>query len=169
MTSDDVLGVSVVDGDVLIATAAEAVIKTPAKVGPLLRPVAPPPIYCGAGVTSSATPIVLAPRLHLAEGEAARGRMSVVGRRAGDMGERFTVDLILAAYRPIGGTVTLQVAAASQPVGLSETTSSMDAVIVADTAAQTLGVQVTGLASTIMEWTAVCTDLLRTSEIRNAA
>jgi len=95
--------------------------------------------------------------------------------------ERFSTVLEFSAYRDAGGNITLSIAADDQHgarwdttgaaaiVTTVETTAGMDAAVVVDTSAQTLGVQVTGKASTRIVWAAEVEGLVRISEDREYA
>lgn len=129
------------------------------------------------GVTTDASPTDLAPRLLIGERELMRGIISVVGRMYGAIAsERFSTVLEFIAYRNSGGDVQLSIPAddqygvrwdttgAAPIVTTVETTSGMDAVVVRDTSAQTIGVQVTGVAATRIVWTAEIQRLVRVTE-----
>lgn len=175
MTSDNAKAVSMNRGALLIGTAAEAGIYSPALPGrdAIIGHNGGPPLddSKGAadmeGVTTDATPLVLAPRISVGERELVRGWALVMGRMYGASAtERFSTVLEFTAYRDAGGNVTLSIAADDQHgarwdttgaaaiVTTVETTGTMDAAVVVDTTAQTIGVQVTGVAATRIAWLA---------------
>lgn len=175
ITSDNTRAVSMNRGALLIATAAEAGVYSPALPGrdAIIGHNGGPPLDDSKGtadmegVTTDATPLVLAPRISVGERELVRGRALVMGRMYGATAtERFSTVLEFTAYRDAGGNVTLSIAADDQNgvrwdttgtaaiVTTVETTGTMDAAIVVDTTAQTVGVQVTGVAATRIAWLA---------------
>lgn len=83
----------------------------------------------------------------------------VVGRVFGAADtQRLTYRRRAVAYRDAGGNVSVSV----QTLGNNtEVTASADATVVADTMAQTIAPQVTGIDATRIEWTSTLTNVER--------
>jgi hypothetical protein len=181
LTSDTINAVAGAGGFRLMASSAEAVAHSDARNGidemnryPAIERDTD---LVARGVTTDATPLTLAPRLHVGEREQVTGVVHVTGRQYGAAAsERFSTTLRLAAYRDAGGNVTLDIVADDQKgvlydttgtaaiVITDETTAGMDAALVVDTTPQTIAAQVTGVAATRIVWTARFTDIVRISE-----
>lgn len=136
---------------------ADQSLPSPALGGALRR-------FDARGVTVDASPLVLVPRLHVSERETVVVEAVVVGRvHGGADSQRLSYMRRAAAYRDTGGNITLQ--GAVQTVGTdTEVTATADATIVVDTAAQTIAVQVTGIAATRIAWRAYLR-ITRASEV----
>ncbi len=170
LTNDNMRAVASQSGYRLLAGGAQSVALRDAVNGidemTRARPPAPERFIMRA-VTTDATPTNLAPRIPVGERELVRVRATVTARQTGAAGtDRASYEIVTQAFRDAGGNVTLDIAAANQGVAgwgtagpaaitrATETTSTMDAVWVVDTASQTLTVQVTGRSATRLEWTA---------------
>jgi trimeric autotransporter adhesin len=171
LTNDNVQAVGGAAGFRLIAGAAQAVARRDATNGidTMNRYGPRAPVRDGlmrsTGRTTDATPLNLSPRIFVGEREHIRGEVRVIGKMVGAAAtQRCSALMEFVATRDAGGNVTLNLAAANQkdPLwngtaaidGTVETTSTTDAAVVVDTASQTLALQVTGIAATVMAWTA---------------
>jgi hypothetical protein len=116
------------------------------------------------GVTTDATPLALAPRVHIGERETLIVQATIVGRVFGASdGQRIGYQRRATYYRDAGGNVTLQ--GSVQTIGTdTEVTGTADATLLIDTTAQTVTPQVTGVAATRIVWTAT----LETTRISDA-
>jgi hypothetical protein len=104
--------------------------------------------FAGKGYTTDATPLDIA-KLPLAEGELIEWRGSITAR-SDDGTERASYTRVVRAYRDVNGNATL---AGADTLGTDdETTAGMDVAFAADTTAQTIDLQVTGVASTNIQW-----------------
>jgi hypothetical protein len=104
--------------------------------------------FAGKGYTTDATPLDIA-KLPLAEGELIEWRGSITAR-SDDGTERASYTRVVRAYRDVNGNATL---AGADALGTDdETTAGMDVAFAADTTAQTIDLQVTGVASTNIQW-----------------
>lgn len=104
--------------------------------------------WSGAGYTTDATPLDVA-KLPLAEGESVEWSGTVLAR-SDDGSERANYRRIVRAYRDLNGDVTVE---GADTLGTDdETTAGMDVAFAADTTAQTVDLQVTGVASTNIQW-----------------
>jgi hypothetical protein len=123
-----------------------------------------PRLITARGVTTDATPLALAPRLHIGERETLIVQATIVGRVFGAAdGQRIGYQRRATYYRDAGGNVTLQ--GSVQTIGTdTEVTGTADATLLIDTTAQTVTPQVTGVASTRIVWTAT----LETTRIADA-
>lgn len=159
IANDTMRAVSLEGGVIAFATTANAGARRDAVIG-MDRLQATPPIgwapraYRQFGVTIDATPTVLVPRVHVGERETLLLQANIVGRTYGSTDtQRFSFIRRATAYRDASGNVTLHDAV--QVVGEdTEVTTSADATIVVDTLAQTVAVQVTGVAATRIVWRA---------------
>jgi hypothetical protein len=105
--------------------------------------------FSGKGYTTNATPLDIA-KLPLAEGEYIEWRGTITAR-SDDGSERGSYSRVMRAYRDVNGNVTV---AGTDTLGTDdETTAGMDVSFAADTTAQTVDLNVTGVASTNMQWT----------------
>lgn len=181
LTSDTINAVAGAGGFRLMGSSAEAVAHADARNGidemNRYGRVERDTDLVARGVTTDATPLNLAPRLHVGEREKITGVVHVTGRMYGAAAtQRFSTTLRLSAYRDAGGNVTLDIVADDQKgvlydttgtaaiVNTDETTAGMDAALVVDTTPQTIAAQVTGVAATRIVWTARFTDIVRISE-----
>ncbi len=158
LASSDVSVVGMEAGLMLTGTVSNAGVRRDAVIGLDRLPAnetAPwtPRIFRARGVTTDATPLVLAPRLLIAERETVVVRAIIMGRVYGASDtQRLTYERRATYYRDAGGNVTL--AGSVQVVGTDvEVTSTADATLVIDTTAQTVAAQVTGIAATRLVWT----------------
>jgi trimeric autotransporter adhesin len=171
LTNDNIQAVGGAAGFRVIAGTAQAVARRDATNGidAMNRYGPRAPVRDGlmrsTGRTMDATPLNLAPRIFVGEREHIRGEVRVIGKMVGAAAtQRFSALMEFVATRDAGGNITLNLAAANQkdPLwngtaaidGTVETTSTTDAAVVADTASQTLALQVTGIAATTIAWTA---------------
>lgn len=105
--------------------------------------------FSGTGHTDDATPLDIA-KLPLSEGEILEWRGSITAR-SDDGTERASYTRVVRAYRDVNGNATL---AGADTLGTDdETTAGMDVAFAADTTAQTIDLQVTGVASSYIQWT----------------
>jgi trimeric autotransporter adhesin len=169
LTNDNIQAVGGAAGFRLLAGTAQAVarrdavngIDTMNRYGP--RAPVRDGVARSSGRTTDATPAILAPRIHVGEREMIRGEVRVIGRQVGTGAQMFSALMEFVISRLPGGNITLNLAAANQkdPLwngtaaidGTVETTSTTDAAVVVDTASQTFGAQVTGIAATTLFWT----------------
>lgn len=168
LTNDNMRAVASQAGHRLLAGGAEVVAQRDAINGIDVMTRARPPAperFIARGRTTDATPTNLSPRVFVGERELVRFKMRVIGKMVGAAAsERFGTVIDCQAYRDAGGNVTLDIAAASQKLArwngsaavenTSETTSTMEAAFVVDTASQTVAIQVTGKAATVIVWRA---------------
>ena len=168
MASNDVRAVAMEGGVLAIGTAANAGARRGAIIGLDRLPgnasgATPTRVMRAAGVTSNATPLVLSPRLFVAERETLTVLATFVGRVVGASdGQRIVYRRRATFFRDAGGNVTLQ--GAVEALGTdTEVTSTADGTLVVDTASQTVAAQVTGVATTSIAWT-VRFDVERNSE-----
>ncbi|WP_188263190.1 hypothetical protein [Azospirillum tabaci] len=171
-TSDAVRSVSLRGGALLIGTGAEVGFVADAVPGKEAifagdaRPVGSG--FSARGVTTDATPLDLASRIFVGERETVLVEARIIGRVYGVADtERLTYVRRATCYRDAGGNVTLQ--GAAQNVGSdTEVTSTADASLIIDTAAQTIAARVTGVAGKRIRWEASIT-VTRISEENNYA
>lgn len=150
LTSDDVNHVAAAGGMLLLGSAAEAGFIMPAVVGKeavlapgAAPPVADPPITV---VAVDATPVDVAPRLHVGERELVMVESRFVGRVHGPVdGERLSYVRRATVYRDAGGVVTLQ--GGVQTIGTdTEVTATADLTLVLDTINNTVTERLSGVA-----------------------
>jgi hypothetical protein len=146
-------------GALMVGTAANAGVRRDAITGLDRMQAAPrapfsPRRITARGVTTDATPLALAPRLHIGERETLIVQATIVGRVFGASdGQRISYQRRATYYRDAGGNVTLQ--GSVQTIGTdTEVTGTADATLLIGTAAQTVTPQVTGVASTRIVWIA---------------
>ncbi len=168
MASNDVRAVAMEGGVLAIGTAANAGARRGAIIGLDRLPgnasgATPTRVMRAAGVTSNATPLVLSPRLFVAERETLTVLATFVGRTVGGSDtQRITYRRRGTFFRDAGGNVTVQ--GSVEALGTdTEVTSTADGTLVVDTASQTVAAQVTGVATTSIAWT-VRFDVERNSE-----
>jgi hypothetical protein len=156
-------------GALMVGTTANAGVRRDAITGLDRMQAAPrapfaPRRITARGVTTDATPLALAPRLHIGERETLIVQAAIVGRVFGAAdGQRIGYQRRATYYRDAGGNVTLQ--GSVQTIGTdTEVTGTADATLLIDTTAQTVTPQVTGVASTRIVWTAT----LETTRIADA-
>jgi hypothetical protein len=156
-------------GALMVGTTANAGVRRDAITGLDRMQAAPRALFAprritARGVTTDATPLALAPRLHIGERETLIVQATIVGRVFGAAdGQRIGYQRRATYYRDAGGNVTLQ--GSVQTIGTdTEVTGTADATLLIDTAAQTVTPQVTGVASTRIVWTAT----LETTRIADA-
>jgi hypothetical protein len=156
-------------GALMVGTTANAGVRREAVTGLDRMQAAPrapfsPRRITARGVTTDATPLALAPRLHIGERETLIVEATIVGRVFGAAdGQRIGYQRRATYYRDAGGNVTLQ--GSVQVIGTdTEVTGTADATLLIDTTAQTVTPQVTGVASTRIVWTAT----LETTRIADA-
>ncbi|MFC5358048.1 hypothetical protein [Azospirillum himalayense] len=157
-TSDTIRSVSLCGGTLLIGTAAEVGVVQDAIGGKeAILAGGPRPVgggFTARGVTTDATPLDLAPRILVGERETVQVEARIIGRVVGAADtERLSYVRKATYYRDGGGNVTLQ--GSVQTIGTdTEVTSTADATLQIDTAAQTVAVRVTGVASKRIAWSA---------------
>jgi hypothetical protein len=169
MGANNTAKVALEAGALMVGTTANAGVRRDAITG-LDRmqavPRAPfsPRRIIARGVTTDATPLALAPRVHIGERETLIVQATIVGRVFGAAdGQRIGYQRRATYYRDAGGNVTLQ--GSVQTIGTdTEVTGTADATLLIDTTAQTVTPQVTGVASTRIVWTAT----LETTRIADA-
>jgi hypothetical protein len=156
-------------GALMVGTTANAGVRRDAITGLDRMQAAPrapfsPRSITARGVTTDATPLALAPRVHIGERETLIVQATIVGRVFGAAdGQRIGYQRRATYYRDAGGNVTLQ--GSVQTIGTdTEVTGTADATLMIDTTAQTVTPQVTGVASTRIVWTAT----LETTRIADA-
>jgi hypothetical protein len=156
-------------GALMVGTTANAGVRRDAITGLDRMQAAPrapfsPRRITARGVTTDATPLALAPRLHIGERETLIVQATIVGRVFGASdGQRIGYQRRATYYRDAGGNVTLQ--GSVQTIGIdTEVTGTADATLLIDTTAQTVTPQVTGVASTRIVWTVT----LETTRIADA-
>jgi len=154
LTSDDHNAVAAARGGYVIASAAEAAANLPALnlreelVRGGVRPRSPVAI---AGRTADATPTDIL-KIPLAEGKTVVVEVTVAAREARDTpSERAGYVRRAVVHRDIGGNVTL--VGSVTVTDLYETTAGMDCTLEVDTTAQTVDVNVTGVAGKTLGWT----------------
>ena len=154
LTSDDHNAVAAARGGYLIASAAEAVASLPAlnlreEPGRVRERAAPELVRGG---TTDATPTDLF-KLSLAEGRSLLVEAVIEAREQSDAPtERAAYTRRALFHRDVGGNVTL--AGAVTAADLHESTAGMDCTLKADTAAQTVDLNVTGVAGKAIGWAA---------------
>jgi hypothetical protein len=169
MGSNSTSKVALEAGALMVGTAANAGVRRDAVTGLDRMQAAPsapfsPRRITARGVTTDATPLALAPRVHIGERETLIVQATIVGRVFGASdGQRIGYQRRATYYRDAGGNVTLQ--GSVQVIGTdTEVTGTADATLLIDTTAQTVTPQVTGVASTRIVWTAT----LETTRIADA-
>lgn len=157
MGTNDTRVVSMEAGCMLVGTTLNIGVRRETVVGldrlPANQPTpGAPRIFRARGVTTDATPLILAPRLQIGERETVVVWVQIVGRVYGASDtQRLTYERRATYYRDAGGNVTL--AGSVQTIGTDvEVTSTADATLVIDTTAQTVATQVTGISGTRLVW-----------------
>lgn len=153
-TAASVAAISAGNGTVLIGTASEAGIVTEATyVKDELRAVFPDQTVplVAEGVTTDATPLTMAPRLLIQEGETWSIEATITGREYGTAGAEFAHYRVSGTFRRLPGGNVTQVGNLYTVI-VAETTASLDGTLAVDTTAQTVAAQVTGKAATRIEW-----------------
>lgn len=155
LTSGVHKAVSAVRGGYAIGSAAEAVAWLPAsnlREELVASPAGVPPVPAFRAATADATPADIA-KWPLAEGRTVLVEAVVEAREDVDSPtERAGYVRRAVFHRDIGGNVTL--AGSASGMDLHETTAGMDCTLHADTAAQTIDVNVTGVAGKTLVWAA---------------
>lgn len=159
MAANNTAKIALEAGALMVGTTANAGVRRETVTGLDRMQAAPrapfsPRRITARGVTTDATPLALAPRLHIGERETLIVEATIVGRVFGASdGQRISYQRRATYYRDAGGNVTLQ--GAVQTIGTdTEVTAPADATLLIDTTAQTVTPQVTGVASTRIVWTA---------------
>lgn len=159
MASDNVTPLSMEAGLTLFGTASNIGVRRQAITGLDLMPInsASSQIsrsFRALGITTDATPLVLSPRVLIGERELVVVRAIITARVYGTTDtESLTYERRATYFRDAGGNVTLR--GSVQTIGTDvEVTSTADATLVIDTAAQTVAAQVTGIAATRLVWSA---------------
>lgn len=175
VASDTIRAVAAGGGQVLIGTAANAGWVTDSLIARdalSLTPAALPApaanaMHC-AGVTTDATPLVLSPRLYVGEREVVSVRCDGVARMYGATATESAIISLSARFvRDAGGALTLATEADSQggvrwdsgtpgaEPWTDKTAGALAAALVVSDGV--IGVQVTGIAATRIEWVGVMT------------
>lgn len=157
IANDAMRAVSIESGMVAFGTTANAGMRRDAIIALDRMPASAPAAagrrrFTAQGVTTDATPLVLAPRIHVGERETLLVEAVIVGRVYGTAdGQRAAYVRRAIAYRDTAGNITLQ--GSVQTIGTdTEVTGTADATLVVDTTSNTIGAQVTGIAATRMPW-----------------
>lgn len=159
MAANNTAKIALEAGALMVSTTANAGVRREAVTGLDRMQAAPsapfsPRRITARGVTTDATPLALAPRLHIGERETLIVEATIVGRVFGAAdGQRIGYQRRATYYRDAGGNVTLQ--GSVQTIGTdTEVSGVADATLLIDTTAQTVTPQVTGVASERIFWTA---------------
>ncbi len=168
MGANNTAKVALEAGALMVGTTANAGVRRDAITGLDRMQAAPrapfsPRRITARGVTTDATPLALAPRLHIGERETLIVEATIVGRVFGASdGQRIGYQRRATYYRDAGGNVARQ--GSVETIGTdTEVTSTADATLAHDTTAQTIAGQVTGVAATRITW-AVTYEITRISD-----
>ncbi|KAA0678068.1 LamG domain-containing protein [Roseomonas genomospecies 6] len=173
-TSDTVRSVALRGGHMLIGTATEVGFVGDAVGGkeaiaaggarPTLRP------WLVTGRTTDATPTALGPRIAVGERETGTAIIIMKGRTYGaSAAEDLTYHKRVDWYRNAGGNVMIRGSILPVSDDDETTASPCDCTFIADTASQTIAVQVTGKAGALIVWEGTLTVQRRSEETIYAA